>query len=395
MTTNLRFASRMEKLSFSASLASIRKARELRLAGITVTDFGSKFDTPAHVKEAAAKFLLSSAAAAYADPRGLSELREAITRKLARENALKVDPETEITVSGGGKQGILATLLALVGTGDEVIIEDPGWLSFEPMVRISGATPVPLPLDEKNGFRFSIDDLKKRITDKTRLLILCNPHNPTGRLLNRDELAEIARVVLERDLLVIVDEAYEHFVYDGRPFVSFATIENMRDRTITVQTASKTFNMFGWRVGWVIASPAISARIQMISSHSITCVNSVAQIGAAAALDGSIVQGTLTLPELVRNYQAQRDAMVAGLNAIPQVSCTMPEGAYFVFPDISRTGMSSQDLREKLYDEARIVSLPGPVFGARGEGHLRLVFNAPLPDIQAGVAIMQKFFRTL
>lgn len=390
-----RFAARLAKLSFSSSLATIRRNRELRGRGIEIHDFGSKADTPEHIKQAAIDYLHSKTASLYADPRGIPELRAAIARKLADENGITADPETEITVCAGGKQGILATLLALVDRGDEVLLEDPGWLSFEPMVRISGATPVPIPLIEKDGFRFRIEDLEKRITRKTRLILLCNPHNPTGRVFTRADLEAIARIAVERDLLVLMDEAYEKFIYDGHAHVSIATLQGMRERTITVQTASKIYNMFGWRVGWVVAPAEISARIQMVSSHSITCVTSFAQAGAAAALAQPIAQGGITMAALNRNYQQQRDALMTGFREIPGITCQVPAGAYFAFPRIKSFGLTSQAMTDALFEKVHVSCIPGSVFGKRGEGHLRFVFNAPVSEIEAGVAGLKQFFRML
>ncbi|MEO5567632.1 MAG: aminotransferase class I/II-fold pyridoxal phosphate-dependent enzyme [Gemmatimonadaceae bacterium] len=393
--TKTRFAARLAKLSFSSSLATIRRNRALRDRGIEIHDFGSKADTPEHIKRAAIEYLQSKTASLYADPRGIPELRAAIARKLKDENGVTADPETEITVCAGGKQGILAALLALVDRGDEVLLEDPGWLSFEPMVRIAGANPVPIPLIEKDGFRFRIEDLEKRITRKTRLILLCNPHNPTGRVFTRADLDAIARVAVERNLLVLMDEAYEKFIYDDHAHVSIATLRSMRERTITVQTASKIYNMFGWRVGWVVAPAEISARIQMVSSHSITCVTSFAQAGAAAALAQPIAQGGITMEALNRNYQLQRDALMAGLREIPGITCQVPAGAYFAFPRIKSFGLASQAMTDALFEKVHVSCIPGSVFGKRGEGHLRFVFNAPVAEIEAGVARLKQFFRTL
>ena len=389
------FAKRVEKLSFSSSLASMRRIRELRQAGVKIHDFGSKFDTPDHIKQAAIEYLSSPAASLYADSRGIPPLRQAVARQLARDNGWIVDPDTEVTVSPGGKMGILAALLALVDAGDEVLVEDPGWLSFEPMVRISGAKPVPLPLQERDGYRFSIEDLRKRINHKTRVLVLCNPHNPTGRVFDRADLEAIAQVVIEHGLVVIMDEAYDHFVFDGLKHISMACIDGMRERTVTVYTASKTFNMFGWRVGWIVASPSITEKIQLISAHSFTCVTSFVQAGAAAALDGSLAQGDLSSAELSRNYQVQRQVLVDGLRAIPGVTCTLPRGAYFVFPNFKRLKMPSQELAARLFENARVSGLAGSVFGKRGEGHIRFVFNAPVAEISEGVERLQNYLRKL
>ncbi|MBM3521366.1 MAG: pyridoxal phosphate-dependent aminotransferase [Alphaproteobacteria bacterium] len=379
-------AQRMQNVTFSASQAVIRRARELRRQGVDVIDFGTKGATPKHALDEAARMLSTPEASAYTDVRGLPALRAAIVRKLARDNGLSADSDTEILVTLGGKEGVFTALLALVDRGDEVLIEDPGWLAFEPMVRLAGATPVPVPLDETRGFRFDLDRLAASITPRTKVFILCNPHNPGGRVLSRAELEQVAALAERRDLIVIADEAYEHFVYDGRRFVSLATIDGMRERTVTVQTVSKIFNMFGWRVGWAMADKRLLEPMLAVHSHSVTCPTSFAQAGAAAVLDGSVCEDDRPIPEVVARYQAQRDAIVRGLRAIPGVSCVLPEGAYFVFANVSRFGLSSAALSAQLLETAHVATTPGSAFGALGEGHLRLVFNSPVAEIERGVA---------
>lgn len=383
---DFRAASRMQGVGFSTSQAVIRRVRELRRQGVDIIDFGAKGATPTSAREAAARMLGTPEASYYTDVRGLPALRAAIARKLARENGFAADPESEILVTLGGKEGVFAALLALVDRGDEVLIEDPGWLAFEPMVRIAGATPVPVPLEEARGFRFDIDRLATAITPRTRLLILCNPHNPGGRVLARAELEAIAALAERHDLLVIADEAYEHFVYDGRRHVSLAAIGTMRERTITVQTVSKVFNMFGWRVGWAVADRRVLEPILAVHSHSVTCPTSFAQAGAAAVLDGTLCEDDRPIAEVVARYQRQRDALIAGLRAIPGVRCEKPEGAYFAFPNFARFGMSSSELAVHLLETAHVAATPGAAFGAAGEGHLRLVFNSPVAEIERGVA---------
>jgi aspartate/methionine/tyrosine aminotransferase len=390
-----KFAERIAKIAFSSSLASIRRIRELRAEGVRIHDFGTKADTPAHIKKAAVAYLKSAQASFYADSRGIPELRAAIVHKLARENDITVDPETDVTVTVGGKQAILSALFALVDRGDEVLLEDPGWLSFEPMVRLSGATPVPVPIHEKDGFKLTEAALTKRITPKSRILILCNPHNPTGRVLDRADLEMVARVARKHDLIVLMDEAYERFMYDGRRHVSLASLPGMYARTITVQTASKIYNMFGWRVGWIVAPAALSEKIQMISSHTITCVTSFAQAGTAAALMRDRVQGDIPLAKMLDNYQRQRDALVDGLNDLPGVSCHRAEGAYFAFPSFKGYRMKSAALRAAMFEQARVSGIAGSVFGRNGEGHMRFVFNASVPEIEAGLAQMRRFLRKL
>ena len=391
--STLRFSKRMEDITFSKSQATIRRVRELRRQGVEVIDFGTRADTPKDVKAAAMRQLETTVASLYTDARGLAELRLAIAKKLAAENGIAADPETEIIASIGGKQGIQAALLALVDSGDEVLIEDPGWLSFEPMVRIAGATPVPIALIEDNGFNFTIDDLHDKITPRTRLIILCNPHNPTGRVLDRAALEAIARVAREHDIYVLMDEAYERFMYDGRGHVSMAALDGMWSRTITVQTTSKIYNMFGWRVGWIAARAELIEKFLTINSHSITCPTSFAQAGAAAALGADIGQGDLPIATIVQNYERQRNALVAGLRAIPGITCEMPSGAYFVFPNIRRFGLSSREISLHLLENAGVATLPGSDFGNQGEGHLRLVFNAPVAEIERGLEKMATALR--
>lgn len=389
-----RFAGRMEGLQFSNSLDTIRRIQELRAAGIEVVDFATKADTPARAKAAAARYLASDAASRYPDPRGLAELREAIAAKLLREGGVRADPETEITVAAGGKMGILSVLLALVGPGDEVLLEDPGWLAFEPMVRIAGATPVPVPLAEADGWRLNLDAVEARITPRTRLLVLCSPHNPTGKMIPEADLRAIGALAERHDLLVLVDEAYEHFVYDGHHQVSLLALPGMAERTIVAQTTSKSYNMFGWRVGWIVANPAISEKVRIVTCHSVTGPTTFAQVGAAVALADGLGPGDQPFDQIRADYQRQRDLLVAALRSIPGVTCHCPEGAYFVFPNFQALGLPSAVLARRMFEEGRIAAVSGAAFGAQGAGHLRLVFNAPQDEIGRGVARLLDFFAT-
>lgn len=391
----IRFGDRMNNITFSPSLAIIKRIRALRQEGVEVINFGSREDTPADAKSAAIQYLETELAAAYTDTRGIPELREAIAHKLKEENDLLVDPDMEIVAAVGGKQGVFSVLLTLVDQGDEVLLEDPGWLSFEPMVRLSGAKPIPVPIFEENGFKLDVDDLRNRITSKSRVLILCDPHNPTGRMLERADLETIAQVARDHDLLVIMDEAYERFTYDGRKHVSMASLEGMWERTITIQTASKIYNMYGWRVGWIAANKQISEKIQAINSHSITCPTSFAQAGAAAALRNSMGFGDLPISTLMRNHQSQRDALVKGLRSIPGVTCELPMGAFFAFPNFKKFCMTSVELSTYLLENAGVATWAGSFFGDQGEGHLRLVFNSPIPEIEDGLEKMKKSLNRL
>ena len=393
MTLN-RFAGRMETLQFSSSLDTIRKIAELRAAGVEVVDFATKADTPVRAKQVAAQYLAGEDAARYPDPRGLAVLREAIAAKLLREGGVKADPETEITVAAGGKMGILSVLLALVGPGDEVLLEDPGWLAFEPMVRISGATPVPVPLAEADGYRLSIEAIEAHITPRTRILVLCSPHNPTGKMISRSDMLAIGALAEKHGLYVLVDEAYEHFVYDDNRQLSMLALPGMAERTIVAQTTSKSYNMFGWRVGWIVANPAISEKVRIITCHSVTGPTTFAQAGAAAAIADGLGPGDQPFAQICADYQRQRDTLVDALRRIPGVSCHSPAGAYFVFPNFKALGIPSGVLARRMFEEGRIATVSGAAFGAQGAGHLRMVFNAPLAEVERGVAKLLDFFRT-
>ena len=379
------FANRMSNLAGAASHAVIGKVREMRGRGIDVIDFGKQGHTPSIAKDAAFAMMNSPLGSTYTDTRGIKILRDTIATKLSGENGITADPDAEICVTIGAKEAIFATLLALVGEGDEVLIEDPSYVGFEPLVRLTGATPVLVPLLKEDGFRFPVDRLEHYITANTRLLLLCNPHNPGGRCRSAEDLMQIGEIARKADILVLVDEAYEHYVYDGVSHVSMASLPGMFERTITVQTVSKIYNMSGWRIGWAAAPQYLMDKIHIAHTHAITCATATAQAGAQAVIKAGIGEGDLPIARIVANYSDQRNAMVGGLNAIAGVSCQSPNGAFFTFPDISSFGMTSIQLSNYLLDDAHVASTPGSVFGPNGEGHIRLVFKSDIDTINRGI----------
>ncbi|MBM3526220.1 MAG: aminotransferase class I/II-fold pyridoxal phosphate-dependent enzyme, partial [Alphaproteobacteria bacterium] len=254
-----------------------------------------------------------------------------------------------------------------------------------PMLRVAGATPVRVKLIRSTGFGLDLDALRRAITRRSKLLLLCNPDNPTGMVLSAVQLEAIAAIVSETGLFVVMDEAYENYVYDGRRHLSLAALEGMRRRTITIQTVSKIYNMFGWRVGWLAADAEVARPILAVHSCMVSCPTSFAQAGAAAVLDGGLGEGDLPIAKIVRNYQDQRDAMVAALRRIPGVRCASPQGAYFLFPEFTGFGVGSFELAMHLLEKGHVATTPGSAFGPTGEAHLRMVFNAPIPEIEEGV----------
>lgn len=370
----------------SPSHAVIAKVRAMRAAGIEVEDFSRQGPPPSAAVRAATDAMGHATSAFYTDPRGDPQLRRTIARKLAVENAIEADPESEIVVTVGAKEAILAALLALVGEGDEVILEDPGYLGFEPLVRIAGATPVPVRLRPEDGFRPDFSAFARAVGPRTKVMLLSNPHNPTGRVLRRAELEAIARFASDAKLIVVMDEAYEHFVFDGRPFVSLASLPGAAARTVTIQTISKVYNMAGWRIGWLVAGGDLARRALQVHTHTVTCPATMAQAGAEAAIRGGLGEGDLPFAEIAAIYAERRTALVEALRAIPNVRCVAPEGGYFAFPEFPACGMGSAALSEYLLDAARVAATPGSAFGEAGEGHLRFVFKTDGEAIRRGVA---------
>lgn len=379
------FAARMRHVGFPASQSIMRRVSELRQQGVNVINFGTRGDSPKSAKEAAIQMLAHIDAAYYTDARGTIGLRTAIADKLARDNGISADPERNILVTSGGMEALFLSLIALADRDDEVLVDDPGWMNFEPMIRLVGAVPVPVPLLNTDGFKFSIERLRERITPRSKLLILCNPDNPTGRMLERSDLEAIARLAVESNLVVVSDEAYENFAYDGRRHFSIAAIDGMHDRTITIQTVSKIYNMFGWRVGWMVAEASMIERLLSVHHRIVGCPTSFAQAGAQAVLGDDLAQGDIPIAQIVENYQRQRDIMVQGLAGIPGVTCWKPQGAYFVFPNIASFGLTSLEMASYLLEEANVATTPGSAFGALGEGHLRMLFASPTPEIEKGI----------
>ncbi|MDE0970234.1 MAG: aminotransferase class I/II-fold pyridoxal phosphate-dependent enzyme [Octadecabacter sp.] len=381
----MKFANRMANIISSQSLSIIAEVKELRRTGVDVVDFGQQGNTPTIARVAAGIVINDAEGSFYSNSRGLPILRQEIADKLSTENGFEADPDTNIIITVGAKQGILTALLALIDRDDEVLLDDPGWISFAPMVQITGATPIAVPLVEENSFRSTTESFRQRITARTKLIILCNPHNPTGRCLSREELSEIATLAQEFDLFVLMDEAYEHFSYDNKKFVSMASLPGMAERTITAQTVSKIYNMAGWRVGWVVANRNVIDRMLAIHTHLVSCPTTFAQAGVAAVISAGIGEGDLPLGEIVANYETQRNSMVNGLRNIDGLSCFMPEGAFFAFPNIKKFGKNSVDMSRYLLDQARVSTIPGSAFGEGGEGHVRVVFKTNVKEIERGL----------
>ena len=347
------------------------------------------FDTPAFIRDAAKK-ALDEGYTRYPPAKGFADLRQAIAEKLAKENNIQADPETEIFVAVGAMQVIFNTILHLVEPGDEVIVIDPGY-DYYSQIRLFGGVPVPVPALEKNGFKVDPQDVRKAVSARTRLIILNTPSNPTGAMFGEDILEAIARMAREHDILVLSDEPYEHIVFDGRRHVSMAALEGMKARTISAFTLSKSYAMTGWRVGYVAAPKPLIDEMEKLMEHMVSGVTAMAQRAALAAITGP----QTCVAEMVAAYDRRRHLVHEGLNAIDGISCLMPESTFYAFPNISSFGLSSWDFARYLVREHRVAVVPGSIFGASGEGYVRLSFAADEELLQQGLARIEKAARAL
>jgi aspartate aminotransferase len=373
---------RIAELPSSPTIAVAKKAEELRRAGVDVVDFGPgepDFDTPEHVCRAA-EDALAAGMTHYPPGRGVPELREAIAGKLRRENGLSYDP-MEIIVTPGAKQAILEAVFVSSRPGDEVITFDPGWGSYDAIVRLAGATPVHVPLCPD----FTIDEaaLRAALSPRTRSMIVGTPSNPTGHVLSGGELSLLAAICRENDLLLISDEIYERITYGETP-VSPATLPGMRDRTVTVNGFSKAYAMTGWRLGYAAAPrPFVDAMLK-VHEHSVTAAASFVQAGGIAALVGPQEPIRMMVDEFAR----RRQIVVEGLDRLPGVSVSPPDGTFYAFPDISGTGLTGTDLSLRLLERGVAVT-PGVGFGNGWDTHIRLSFATSEDRIRTGLERME------
>ncbi len=377
-------AERMERLGTETAFEVLARARALEAEGREVIhlEIGEPdFPTPPHIV-AAAKQALDEGYTHYVPSPGLPELREAIARHVAATRGIPVDPE-EVVVTPGAKPIMFFAALMLCGPGDEVLYPDPGFPIYPSVAAFAGARPVPLRLRPETGFRLDPDELRAKLTDRTRLLILNSPHNPTGAVLTREDVAAIAELVRGRRLIVLSDEIYREIVYEGHA-PSIASLPGMREQTIILDGFSKTYAMTGWRLGYgVMARPLAEAMTRLIV-NSVSCTAAMTQRAGLAALTGP----QDAMRAMVAEFRRRRDALVAGLNAIPGVSCHLPGGAFYAFPDIRGTGLSSAELAERLLREAGVATLAGTAFGPGGEGFLRLSYAAGLAAIERALERM-------
>jgi aspartate/methionine/tyrosine aminotransferase len=322
----------------------------------------------------------------YTASAGIRELREAIAQHVSSTKG--PCSASEVVVGPGAKPGILFPILALVNPGDEVLYPDPGFPSYRADIELAGGIPVPAPLLEGRNFSFDLDFLADRMGDKTKLLIINSPSNPTGGTIPREDLETIARLAIERDVWVMTDEIYGDLVYDGQTAPSFYSIEEARSRTILVDGFSKSYAMTGWRLGFAAMPAALADKVALLTMHAVGCTAGFTQLAGIAAIEQC--RDAVNAQRAI--YQARRDRIVDGLNSLPGFSCIKPSGAFYAFPNTSALGVSSVDLARRLLVEAGVACLPGTDFGKQGEGYLRFSYAASIDAIDRAIARMRELF---
>jgi len=344
------------------------------------------FPTPPHIVEAACR-AAAGGDTHYTATKGMTPLLEAVAAKLRRDNGIACDPATEVIVTVGAVGAIFSACMAALDPGDEVIVTDPCWPNYQGQVMMTGARPVPLPLREELGFSLDLDELKAKLSPKTRMIILNSPNNPTGSVLSRDTLLAIGDVALKRDLLVLCDEVYEKILFDGERHFSLGSVRELKDHVITVNSVSKTFAMTGWRAGYACGPRVLIDGMAKVQENSASCVSSVVQRAAMAALTGP----EEPVAEMVRAYKRRRDTLWSGLTGIPGMKCAKPKGAFYLFPNISAFGLSSFDFAIALLKEARVATVHGSGLGQYGEGHVRISYSTSDANLVEALSRMREF----
>lgn len=388
----MHIAKRMQKLGTETAFEVLVKAKALEAQGKHVIhlEIGEPdFDTPKNIREAAKK-ALDSGYTHYGPAAGLPDFRKTIAEYVSRTRRVTYSPN-QVVVTPGAKPIMFFLILACVDEGDEVIYPNPGFPIYESVINFIGGKPVPLRLHEDQDFRFRIDDLKKLITSRTRMLIINSPHNPTGGILTKDDLRQIAGLAVEHDLIVLADEIYSRILYDGFEHTSIVEFPGMPERTIILDGFSKTFAMTGWRLGFGVMPEPLVPLVEQLQINSNSCTSSFSQMAGVEALVGT--QEDVDM--MVGKFKQRRDVIVDGLNTIPGFRCLKPLGAFYVFPNITGTGKSSRDLADYLLNKAGVACLSGTAFGAFGEGYLRLSYANSVENIELAIDRIKKAVATV
>lgn len=381
------FATRTQHLQPEGAYQMLARANQMEAAGreIIHLEIGQPdYATFGNVSQAGID-AIRAGKTRYTPPAGIPELRAAIAEDAGRRRGIQIQPE-EVVVSPGGKPNLFFPTLALVEPGDEVIYPNPGFPTYEAMIKVAGGIPVAVPLLEENNFSFDLDAFNRLINPRTRMIILNSPSNPTGGIIPIKDLEHIANAAMRNNCWVMSDEIYTRLVYDGFAAPSISVLPGMKQRTIIVDGFSKTYSMTGWRLGFGIMPADLAQRVDLLLTHSLGSTAQFTQIAGVEAINGS--QDMVDV--MTNEYQRRRDVIVDGLNTIPGFNCQKPQGAFYVFPNISTTNYSSTDLANLILEKAGVAVLPGNAFGKYGEGYLRLSYANSVENIQKAMARIGK-----
>jgi aspartate aminotransferase len=380
-----KISSRLAAIEPSATFAVFDRVQMLRAQGVTVLDLSGgepEFATPAPICEAA-RGAIADGWTHYSPSRGLPALREAIARKLEADNDLKVDPATDVIVTPSAKHALFIALSAVAGPGDEVLIPTPSWVSYKAMAQLAGATPVELPLSGADAFRIREAALRERITPRTRAIVVNSPNNPTGHMLDAHEVALLARVASEHELILVSDEIYEKVVFGERPHLSVGAHPDARDRTLTINGFSKAYAMTGWRLGWLSGPRDLVEAALTVHQHTVGCTSAFVQQGGVAAL----ATPDPVLQEMVSHYRTRRDLVVDGLAGVLGLKCLRPDGAFYAFVNVAGLGRGTgAEVADWLLRTTGVVVTGGEGFGAGGHDYIRLAFAGATAVVEQAVA---------
>jgi aspartate aminotransferase len=373
---------RVQNIAPSATLQITAKAKAMKAQGIDVVGLGAgepDFDTPGHIKNALYE-AVEEGFIYYTPTPGIMQLRKAIAEKLEKDNDIAYAPEKEVIVTPGAKQALYEAILAITNPGDEILIPDPWWVSYGPMVQLAEGKPVFIPTYEEDKFRLTPEGVEEKITDKTKAIILNSPNNPTGAVFNGYDIRAIADLCIEHDLIAISDEIYEKIIYAGKHY-SIASFNGMKGRAITINGFSKAYSMTGWRLGYAAAPEEIIKGMTRVQEHSVSCATSFVQKAGVVALTSS----QDCVREMVWAFRRRRNVLIKMLNDIDGVSCVRPKGAFYAFANFSSYEKDSVKLANFLLNEAKVAVIPGAAFGECGEGFLRLSYATSMENITKGM----------
>lgn len=383
---------KMKAITFTGIRKMLERASQLEAEGRSVVHFEigqPDFVTPQYIRDAACASL-QKGNTRYTSNYGTLPLRKAISEKLARENDIHANPDGEIMVTVGGEEAMSVAILALADAGDEVLMSDPGYSPYDSVIKIANAVPVYVPLDEENNFNFNLDELEKRITPRSKLLMLCTPANPTGTMMDRESLLKLSEICIRHDLVVVADEAYERVLYDGNRHVSIASLPGMWERTVTIQSFSKSYSMCGFRIGYIAACRSLMQILIRCHQKLVLCATSFAQDAALAALQGKSDEIDLMLREFDK-----RRMLIYNTFVDLGIPCNKPQAAFYVFPNVSCLGLDGDAFCSRFLEEYGVACVAGSEFGPHAKNNVRISYATSLEQCREGMERLRSFVQDL